>query len=99
MPLDISEYREIAADALGNVVQAGREPALATQSIAITGGSTQSAVFGDNVTLVRLHTDVACRIAFGANPTASASSPRMAAGQTEFFGVRPGHRVAVVSST
>jgi hypothetical protein len=48
---------------------------------------------------VRIHTDATCRIAFGANPTATSGSQRLQAGGTEFFGVRPGTKIAVISST
>lgn len=99
MTLDISHYREIARDVLGSSVQAGREPALSTDQVVIGAGSLQSAPFPDNCALIRVHAAVTCRIAIGADPTAAATSPRMAAGQTEFFGVMPGHRIAVITST
>ena len=38
-------------------------------------------------------------IPFGADPTATADSKRMAAGQTEYFTVAPGDKVAVITNT
>lgn len=100
MPLDISEYDALAVDVNGHVIAAGVEPPVVEQApVTIGVSSTQSAAFNERTRFVRLHCDVACRVAFGVNPTASATSKRMAAGQTEFFGVRPGQRVAVIQAT
>lgn len=99
VPLDITEYKQLACDALGHAVQAGQEPAIATQQLTPSGVSGQSVAFANVTAFVRLHTDVNCRIAFGENPTAAAGSMRLPAGATEFFGVRPGHKVAVISSS
>jgi len=91
MPLDITEYVNMARDATGAIIPVGAEPA-PTQQVNITAGSVQSAAFGAGARLARFHADVACRIEVGPNPTATAASKRMAAGQTEYFGVRPGDR-------
>ena len=95
--LYISEYDNVATDNRG-MVQAGQEPAIATQTVAI-GVAAQSAAFNARTRFVRIHTDAICSVAFGANPTATTSSARMAANQTEFFGVVPGHKVSVISNT
>lgn len=97
--LDITEYSRLASDATGKSIPTGIEPASATHQVSVGVTSTQSNAFSDSVKLVRIHTDTACRIAFGPNPTASASSPRMAAGSTEFFGVQAGHKIAVIASS
>lgn len=101
--LDITEYRALATDELGNVIPAGQEPAQTVQQISIGGASAASAAFGDATRFVRIHTDANCRIEFrsvnpGTNPVAAATSQRMPAGATEFFGVRPGHKVAAITS-
>jgi len=51
-------------------------------------------------TFVRLHTDAICSIKFGVNPTASATTARMAAGRTEYHGVPLGqaYKVAVITN-
>lgn len=63
------------------------------------GASTQSAAFGSNTKLIRVHTDSICSIAFGANPTATTNNMRLAAGQTEYFAVQPGQKVAAITNT
>lgn len=97
--LDITTYDSLASDVAGRVIPVGREPSLQNIQVAITGTSTQSAAISDRAKLARLHCDVACRIAIGTNPTASATTQRMSAGQTEYFGVAPGDKVAVISTT
>lgn len=77
--------------------QAANTPALTEQTVAIAGASAQSAVFGGSTKLVRVHTDVACHVVVGgSNPTATTSSMRLGAGQTEYFVVTPGQRLAVI---
>jgi len=78
--------------------QAPLAPAIAEQTVAIAGSTTQSSAFNKNTTLIRVHTDSICSVDIGANPTATTSKMRMAAGQTEFFGVTPGHKIAVISN-
>lgn len=75
------------------------QPPLAEQKIAASGSSAASSAFNASTGLVRIHTDAICSIEFGAAPTASASTARMAAGATEYFMVTPGHKVAVINNT
>lgn len=97
--VDITQYASLAVDGSGRQISVGMEPCIANVQVAIGGSSVQSAAFNDNTRLVRVHTDAAIRIAFGANPTAASTSQRMAAGQTEYFGVRPGEKAAVITTT
>lgn len=100
MPLDITEYDNMPRDGSGASIPTGLEPALVNQQVAISGVSAQSAALNSSTRFVRLHTDVACRVAFGSNPTAAGTDRRMAAGQTEYIGVRAGGlRIAVISTT
>lgn len=98
MPVDITEYSFLARDAQGNTIPAGREPGR-VQQVPIGGSSQQSSAFAGDTNFVRVHADSACRIAFGANPSADMSCARLAGGATEFFGVRPGDKIAVISSS
>jgi hypothetical protein len=98
MPLVITEYAELAASGGGHPIVAGQEPALNVQEVAIGAVSAQSAVFNDATRFVRVHSDVVCRIAFAADPAALATSTRLPANGTEYFGVKPGHKVAVIQS-
>lgn len=73
-------------------------PALRTQTVAI-GAEAKSLAFLPDTKVVRLHVDAICSVAFGAAPTATTTSKRMAANQTEYFGVRPADKVSVISNT
>lgn len=99
--LYISEYQEQVLDLAGRHVLAGKEPAIAEQHVAIGASSAASAAFNANTSFVRVHTDAICSILFGTSPTAVATSKRMAANTTEFFGVQPGAsvKVAVITNT
>lgn len=99
MAVDITEYQNLGMDANGARVAVGMEPARAVQQIAESAASTACAAdFLDTTRFVRVHTPVAIRIAFGNTPVAAATNQRMAANSTEFFGVGPGQRVAVITT-
>lgn len=92
--LYITEYAEIPPVTF----QAAPAPALRSTTVAIAGVSAQSLAFLTKTRLIRLHCDVACQVEVGGtNPTATAVSARMVAGQTEYFYVRPGAKVAVIT--
>lgn len=93
----IREYLSLAS-ALQGAPQAGQEPPLTDQIVAITGSSTQSSAFSTRTRFVRVHTDAICSVAFGSNPTAVTTAGRMAQNQTEFFGVNGGDKLAVISN-
>lgn len=95
----IEEYAEMALVKNGQGLQAGRQPAVTSQTVAIGGVSAQSAAFNDKTRFVRIHTDAICSYKFGANPTASATTPRMAANSTEYFAVTAGEKVAIITNT
>lgn len=103
--LYISEYSHVAsvgvsygpASAPG---QAPLEPALADQALA--SWPEASNAFQPGTTLVRVHTDSICSIVFGqGSPSATTSNKRLAANQTEYFGVPAGanFKIAVVANT
>jgi hypothetical protein len=93
----ISEYSVVPVIA-GRAVPTGSEPAIAEQVVSFTT-TTQSAAFNAKTVFIRVHVDSICSYEFGTNPTATTSTPRMAAGSTEFFGVIGGHKVAFVTNT
>jgi len=95
----VSEYKYQPLDADGKVIVVGNEPALAYQTVAIGGGSLQSSAFNDSTRFIRVHTDAICSIKIGTNPTAVTTETRLAANQTEFFGVRGGMKIAVITNT
>jgi hypothetical protein len=103
--LYITEFAELEIGPAGRAGQIAMQPPLAEQAIANGGGNTQSAAFNSKTRLVRLHTDSICAVEFGLNPTAIAAGAtgtlRLAANQTEYFGVPAGQsfKVAVILST
>lgn len=99
--LYITEFATIKVIPAGLHVQVADQPALAEQTVAIGGSSTQSSAFNATTRLVRIHTDAICSIEFGTNPTATATTARMAANTTEYFGVLGGgtYKVAVITNT
>jgi len=97
--LEVTEFVELSRSGPGAQVMAGQMPWVAHQQVAVGASSTQSAAFSDATRFIRIHTDANCRVLFGFNPTATSTSMRMAAGNTEYLGVVPGHKVAVIASS
>lgn len=98
--LYISEYSRQGRDSAGFLIQgAAQEPANVDQVVTIGASSAQSNAFNAGTTFIRVHTDAICSVTIGANPTAAATNKRLAAGSTEYFGVQPGHKLAVIQNT
>jgi hypothetical protein len=97
----ITEYVAMGQEWAGSrPIAAVQEPANVDQApITLSATSQQSEPFAGNSRLVRVHTDGVCSFSFGEDPTATTSNRRMGAGQTEYFGVVPGHRIAVIENT
>ncbi|WP_101048681.1 hypothetical protein [Macromonas nakdongensis] len=94
--LRITEFAGQYENSRGGLSPMVAVPGVAEQALTLTGSTQQSAAFNVATRLVRLHAQVACHVAFGDNPTATTSSMRLAEGQTEYFGVAPGHKLAVI---
>jgi hypothetical protein len=98
--LYISEYAEAPIGYNGQMLAAGKEPSVTEQTPVVIGaGSLQSAAFNAKTKFVRIHTDAICSVAFGTSPTATANSKRLAANSTEYFGVTPGDKLAVITNS
>jgi hypothetical protein len=95
----IREYLRQPRDGVSSIIPAGQEPALATQRVAIGGGSTQSAPFNPKTTFVAINVDVTCSLAFGDDPTATTTDMRLPQDATQYFGVRAGDKVAFISNS
>lgn len=67
--------------------------------VTIGAGSLQSAAFGTSTIAIEIATDAICSIAYGTNPTASANTMRLAAGERRLYAVRPGNKIAVITNT
>lgn len=74
-------------------------PPVAEQTVAIGGGTLQSAAFNAATNMIRVHADVVCSVSVGANPTATATTMRIPANGTEYFRVTPGQKIAVITNT
>jgi len=93
----ISEFDNLANfPRSGLVTPAAQTPAIVQQMVDYSTSSLQSAVFNEKTRFVRVHVDGVAHVIFGDNPTATTNSMRMAADQTEYFGVTPGQRLAVI---
>jgi len=98
--LYITEFSSTAIGARGQDVMAPQNPVVAKQPfITSSGTSQQSAAFGGSTRYIEYHTDGICSIDIGANPIADVNYRRMAANETRFEGVEPGHKLAVITNT
>ena len=93
----ITEYASLAP--MGTPTSIAQDPPVANQTKAIGGTTAQSNAFASNTRLIRVHTDAICSIEIGADPTATTVTRRLAANQTEYFGVKGGDKLAVISNT
>jgi hypothetical protein len=93
--LYIGEYEGLEKNGLPAAVA----PAVTKQTVAISGSAAASAAFNAITTLIRVHTDVVCSISIGPSAVATTNDTRMAADQTEYFSVQPGHVISVISNT
>lgn len=92
--LRISEYGSTPVAAGGGPIPIAQEPALAHQDVTFTT-ATQSAAFNAGTVLIKLNSTDACRVLFGDDPTALATSEYLAAGIDHWRGVRAGQKVSV----
>jgi hypothetical protein len=103
--LYVAEYAELQIGPAGRHGQVPLEPPVAEQVVDFSGGVAASNAFNAATRLVRLHADSICAIEFGTNPTVIAAgatgTARMAANQTEYYGVPlgAGLKVSAISST
>jgi len=93
----ITEYPELAQDTLGRDMLVGKGNGINQTPVSFTT-TTQSAAFGADMHIIRLHVDAACHVLFSANPTATTNHAKMVAGQTEFFNITPGEKLALVTA-
>lgn len=98
--LYVTEFSDSGANRSGKNPYPQQSPT-AEQTVAIGGSSTASSAFNARTNFVRLHTDAICSVSFGTAPTASATTARMAAGQTEYHAIPAGqtYKVAVITNS
>jgi hypothetical protein len=72
----------------------------ANSPINVTGVAANSAPFGPNTSLIRIHTDTVCSVwVTTAGTSATTNNARMAANQTEYWYVHPGQILSVIANT
>lgn len=88
---------EMADAAVGNMpVRAA--PFRASQTGVVGATSVQSAAFSGATNFVSVQSDEACHVVFGKNPTSTTAGFKIAAGDTQDFGVEPGDKVAWIAA-
>ncbi|MEN9923921.1 MAG: hypothetical protein RL268_47 [Pseudomonadota bacterium] len=95
--LYITEFSALPIDLNLATPQLAKLPGLVDQVVTYST-STQSAAFAEKTRFIRVHTDSDCHIQAGSDPVASGGHVKLIAGQTEYFGVTPGDKLAVVLS-
>jgi len=94
--LYIAEFSKLYSNPNG-VAPMAAVPPLVQQTLAIGGSSVSSNAFNAATQFVRVHTDAACSINWGA--AATSATMRMAANQTEYFSVSAGQTVSVITNS
>jgi hypothetical protein len=102
--LYVGEFESLNQNALSGVeAPMAHCPPLALQAIPFGTTVAFSAPFSSRTRVIRLHTDTVCAVYIGglyAGVTAGLNGAmRMAANQTEYFAVKPGDTLAVVTSS
>lgn len=82
----VTEYARGTLDGR-TFIPSGEEPAIATQVVDYTAGTTASTVFNVKTRFVRIHVDSIASFVFAVAPVATTANARMAANTTEYFGV------------
>lgn len=94
MAVDQSRHYVPIVDATRGVLENASSP------ITIAAGHAESAAFNAATTIIRVHTDAICSIFISAAGTAAAATnARMAANSTEYFGVRAGDILSVITNS
>ena len=98
--LHIAEFTALAPDgaAFPAVMQLAQMPPVAEQTVAIGGSSAASSALNAATRFVCLTPKADCHIQIGATPTATTSLMPLTSGQAYYFGVTPGHKVAVIQA-
>ncbi|MCA0276261.1 MAG: hypothetical protein LCH86_09665 [Proteobacteria bacterium] len=93
----ITEYTMLARDGGNFLIPTGQEPSIAEQQIANPAASTQSSAFNAQTRFIMVHASAAAHIAIGTNPTAVTTKHRLGAGETRFYGVPGGYKLAAIN--
>ena len=94
----IAEYRDMPT-VNGLFFPVAQEPALATQTVTVSGTSAQSTAFGANTKFIGVTCDGIFSYKIAADPTATTSHFRVPANTILYFGVIAGQKLAAITNT
>jgi hypothetical protein len=94
--LSITEYSYIGLDRAGSPIGGGLEPAVNIQNVQFSSVEGVSDSFDKSTTMVRVISNVDCRVVFGSDPKATQGSTLLNVGVAEYFGVSPRIKLSVV---
>ena len=92
--VSITEFSNVEQQTSGSLL-CPSTPFVTSQAFTATA-STQSAAFSAATRFVRIISDANIKVAFGANPTATASSMPIRADMPEYFAVTAGSKIAAI---
>jgi len=98
----VREYDRLAEDGNGNIISAGREPAVATQTITTSGTSQASSTFNARTRFLFIESDGIVNWDVGTSPTAVVGGAgKMPANSARFVGIMPNAslKIAVINDT
>lgn len=97
--LYIREYAVMAqVQASKSDLAAPQEPGV-DQAPLTLGAAQQSAAFAESTRFIGVTSDGIFSYKVGADPTATADMMRIPAGTLIFMGVKPGHKISVITNT
>jgi hypothetical protein len=95
----ITEFSSEGVDTKGRSIPVAKQLPIAEQRVDVSGVSAQSATLNTLTAFVRINVDAPTGVLFGLNPTALATSMRMATDQTEYFAVQPNSGLKIAGIT
>lgn len=100
--LYITEYRGVMSDVRDARVAVAEEPPIADQTpVDFSEGEAKSAVLNGKTRVVRIHTDAACHILIGEDPTASVNNQRLSADSERWCALpeRSNYKISVIGES
>lgn len=97
--LYVTEFNSPVSQSGSSQAQNLGQPAITTQTVAITGASVSSSAFNAQTHGIQVYCDSGCSVAVGTSPTATTSSQVLTSNQPQTFTVAPGQKIAVIANT
>lgn len=91
-------FADVVRTPRGHTLPSGADPQ-GGEDLAISASAVESAPAPERATIVRVVSTEDIRLAVGDSPDASADGALLiGAGRTEYFGIKPGQKVAVIGA-